>query len=102
MVAGYDKYFQIARCFRVEDLRADRQPEFTQLDIEMSFIDEDDVINLMEELFTSLVEELTQHKKMMKPFPRLTYDEVMSKYGCDKPDIRFGLELADISDIFSS
>jgi len=102
MVAGYDKYFQVARCFRDEDLRADRQPEFTQLDIEMSFVIEDDVINLMEQLFTSLVEELTPEKKMIKPFPRLTYEEVMNKYGCDKPDIRFGLELADISDIFSN
>lgn len=100
MVAGYDKYFQIARCFRDEDLRADRQPEFTQLDIEMSFINEDEIIGLMEELFTSLVEKLAPEKKMRKPFPHLSYDEVMEKYGCDKPDIRFGLELADLSDIF--
>ena len=101
MVAGYDKYFQVARCFRDEDLRADRQPEFTQLDIEMSYIDEEAILNLMEDLFTSLVETLTPEKKMMKPFPRLTYAEVMDKYGCDKPDIRFGLELADISDVFT-
>ncbi len=101
MVAGYDKYFQIARCFRDEDLRADRQPEFTQLDLEMSFIDEDDVLNLMEELFTSLVETVTPEFKLIKPFPRLSYAEVMEKYGSDKPDLRFGLEMADISDIFA-
>ena len=100
MVAGYDKYFQIARCFRDEDLRADRQPEFTQLDLEMSFIDEEDVLNLMEELFTSLVEAVTPHLKIIKPFTRLSYAEVMEKYGSDKPDLRFGLEMADLSDIF--
>lgn len=100
MVAGYDKYFQIARCFRDEDLRADRQPEFTQLDLEMSFVDEDDILNLMEELFTSLVETMAPHFRVIKPFPRLSYAEVMEKYGCDKPDLRFGLELADLSDIF--
>ncbi len=102
MVAGYDKYFQIARCFRDEDPRADRQPEFTQLDLEMSFVDEDDVLNLMEELFTALVEEVVPHKKMVKPFPRLSYAEAMGKYGSDKPDLRFGLELADLSDTFAS
>jgi len=102
MVAGYDKYFQIARCFRDEDPRADRQPEFTQLDLEMSFVDEDDVLNLMEELFTSLVETVTPQFKMVKPFPRLAYADVMARYGSDKPDLRFGLELADLSDIFAS
>ena len=101
MVAGYDKYFQIARCFRDEDPRADRQPEFTQLDLEMSFVDEDDILNLMEELFTSLVETIAPHFKMIKPFPRLSYDEVMGRYGSDKPDLRFGLELADLSDVFT-
>jgi aspartyl-tRNA synthetase len=101
MVAGYDKYFQIARCFRDEDPRADRQPEFTQLDLEMSFVDEDDILNLMEELFTSLVETIVPNMKIIKPFPRLTYAEVMERYGSDKPDLRFGLELADLSDIFS-
>jgi aspartyl-tRNA synthetase len=100
MVAGYDRYFQIARCFRDEDLRADRQPEFTQLDIEMSFVDEEDVLNLIEELFTSLVETVTPHLKIIKPFPRLSWNEVMQKYGSDKPDLRFGLEMADLSDIF--
>jgi aspartyl-tRNA synthetase len=102
MVAGYDKYFQIARCFRDEDPRADRQPEFTQLDLEMSFVDEDDILNLTEELFTSLVETVTPHLRLIKPFPRLSYAEVMEKYGSDKPDLRFGLELADLSDIFAS
>jgi aspartyl-tRNA synthetase len=101
MVAGYDKYFQIARCFRDEDPRADRQPEFTQLDLEMSFVDEDDVIDLTEELFASLVEALTPQFKMVKPFPRLSYTEVMEKYGSDKPDLRFGLEFADLSDVFT-
>ncbi|MBM3156538.1 MAG: aspartate--tRNA ligase [Chloroflexi bacterium] len=100
MVAGYDRYFQIARCFRDEDLRADRQPEFTQLDLEMSFVDEEDVLNLMEELFTSLVETITPHLKIIKPFPRLSWNEVMEKYGSDKPDLRFGLEMSDLSDIF--
>ncbi|HEY49643.1 MAG TPA: aspartate--tRNA ligase [Dehalococcoidia bacterium] len=102
MVAGYDKYFQIARCFRDEDPRADRQPEFTQLDLEMSFVDENDVLNLMEELFTALVEEIAPHKKLVKPFPRLSFAEAMEKYGSDKPDLRFGLELADLSDIFAA
>ncbi len=101
MVAGYDKYFQIARCFRDEDLRADRQPEFTQLDIEMSFIDEEDVLNLVEELFTALVETITPQFRLIKPFPRLSWAEVMEKYGSDKPDLRFGLEMADLSDIFA-
>ena len=99
MVAGYDRYFQIARCFRDEDPRADRQPEFTQLDLEMSFVDEDDILNLMEELFTSLVETITPQMRVIKPFPRLSYAEVMEKYGSDRPDLRFGLELADLSDI---
>ena len=102
MVAGYDRYFQIARCFRDEDPRADRQPEFTQLDLEMSFVDEDDVLNLMEELFTSLVETIMPQMRVTKPFPRLSYAEVMERYGNDKPDLRFGLELADLSDIFAS
>lgn len=99
MVAGFEKYYQIARCFRDEDQRADRQPEFTQLDIEMSFIDEEDILVLLEELFTSLVETLTPDLKVIKPFPRLTYAEAMNRYGTDKPDIRFNLELRDISGI---
>lgn len=99
MVAGFEKYYQIARCFRDEDLRADRQPEFTQLDIEMSFIDEEDILQLLEEMFTSLVETVKPDMKVIKPFPRLSYAEVMERYGTDKPDMRFGLELKDISTI---
>ena len=99
MVAGFDRYFQIARCFRDEDLRADRQPEFTQLDLEMSFVEMPDILQLMEELFTSLVETVKPDMRVLKPFPRLSYKEAMEKYGTDKPDIRFGMELKDISDI---
>ena len=99
MVAGFEKYFQVARCFRDEDLRADRQPEFTQLDLEMSFIDEEDILVLMEELFTSLVESITPDMRVLKPFPRLSYRDAMERYGTDKPDLRYGLEIRDISDI---
>jgi len=99
MVAGFEKYFQIARCFRDEDLRADRQPEFTQLDLEMSFIDEEDILVLMEELFTSLVENVTPMMRVLQPFPRLTYRDTMERYGTDKPDLRYGLEIRDLSDI---
>jgi aspartyl-tRNA synthetase len=99
MVAGFDKYFQIARCFRDEDLRADRQPEFTQLDMEMSFIEVKDILQLMEELFTSLAGATKPDMRLLKPFPYLSYKEAVEKYGTDKPDIRFGLELKDVSDI---
>ena len=99
MVAGFEKYFQIARCFRDEDLRADRQPEFTQLDLEMSFVEEEDILQLTEELLASLVEATKPDMEVLKPFPRLTYKEAMEKYGTDKPDIRFSLELKDISDV---
>ncbi|MFC2045446.1 aspartate--tRNA ligase [Chloroflexota bacterium] len=99
MVAGLEKYFQIARCFRDEDSRADRQPEFTQLDLEMSFVAEDDIINLLEELFTTMVEIVKPDMRVIKPFPRLKYADVMERYGSDKPDLRFGLEIGDISDI---
>jgi aspartyl-tRNA synthetase len=99
MVAGFDRYFQIARCFRDEDLRADRQPEFTQLDLEMSFIEREDILQLMEELFASMVGATKPDLRVLKPFPRLSYEEAMQKYGTDKPDIRFGLEIEDISDI---
>jgi aspartyl-tRNA synthetase len=99
MVAGFDKYFQIARCFRDEDLRADRQPEFTQLDMEISFIEIKDILQLMEELFTSLVKTVKPAMRLLEPFPYLSYKEALERYGTDKPDIRFGLEIRDISDI---
>ena len=99
MVAGFERYFQIARCFRDEDLRADRQPEFTQLDLEQSFVVEEDILQLMEELLTAMVERVTPGMRLSKPFPRFSYEQVMEKYGTDKPDLRFGLELEDISDI---
>ena len=99
MAAGVEKYFQIARCFRDEDPRADRQPEHTQLDLEMSFVEEDDVLNLIEELYTKLVEALFPEKWIMRPFPRMTYAEAMASYGTDKPDLRFDLDMSDLSDI---
>ena len=99
MVAGIEKYYQMARCFRDEDLRADRQPEFTQLDMEMSFITEEDIINLLEEMFIALVREVKPEFKMIIPFPRLPFADVIERYGSDKPDIRFGLELRDLSGI---
>ncbi len=99
MVAGVEKYFQIAKCFRDEDTRADRQPEHTQLDLEMSFIEEEDILNLIEELFTSMVEVVKPELRLIKPFPRLSYTEAMERYGTDKPDLRFGLELRDLSEI---
>ncbi len=100
MVAGYERYFQIARCFRDEDLRGERQPEFTQLDLEMSFVERDDVISLVEGMITALTEAIVPHKRLLwKPFPRITYTEVMEKYGSDKPDLRYGLEAVDISDL---
>jgi aspartyl-tRNA synthetase len=98
MVAGYDKYFQIARCFRDEDLRADRQPEFTQLDMEMSFVDQEDVLNLIERLFVELAREVTPHKRLVTPFPRLTYAEAIERYGSDKPDLRYSLEFVNLGD----
>jgi aspartyl-tRNA synthetase len=99
MIAGYDRYFQIARCFRDEDQRGDRQPEFTQLDLEMSFVDRDDVMDVIERLMISIVENNTDLHMQANPFPRLSYQEAMDRYGRDNPDIRFGLELADISQI---
>ncbi|MCC7368862.1 MAG: aspartate--tRNA ligase [Chloroflexi bacterium] len=98
MVAGVDRYFQVARCFRDEDLRADRQPEFTQLDLEMSFVDQDDILDVIERLFTSLTASLTDFT-VDKPFTRLTYRQAMDRYGDDKPDLRFGMEIVDLSDI---
>lgn len=100
MVAGVERYFQIARCFRDEDQRGDRQPEFTQLDIEMSFVERDDVMGLLEDLYTSLVKEVTPDKKICKtPWPRLSYQEAMDRFGKDNPDIRFGLELVDVTSL---
>ena len=100
MVAGMERYFQIARCFRDEDLRADRQPEFTQLDLEMSFVEEDDILSLTEELYMSLIKGVTPEKKLLQePFPRLTYDDAMDRYATDKPDLRFGMEMTDVTHI---
>ena len=100
MVAGVERYFQIARCFRDEDQRGDRQPEFTQLDLEMSFVGRDDVMGLIEGMYTELVHTVTPHKEILQtPWPRITYQEAMDRFGKDNPDIRFGLELTDISDL---
>ena len=99
MVAGYERYFQIARCFRDEDLRADRQPEFTQLDMEMSFVERDDILNLIEELMVGMVKHASLVPLAYEQFPRLTYADVVDRYGTDRPDLRFGLELVSIGDI---
>ncbi len=100
MVAGMERYFQIARCFRDEDQRGDRQPEFTQLDMEMSFIEREDIMRLVEDMFTKMVAEVVPHKRLLaSPWPRLKYQEAMDRFGKDNPDIRFGLELKDISDL---
>jgi aspartyl-tRNA synthetase len=97
MIAGYDRYFQIVRCFRDEDLRADRQPEFTQIDVEMSFVTIEDIQRTMEGLMVHLFKEVF-HRELRTPFPVLTYEEAMNRYGTDKPDIRFGLELYDLTE----
>ena len=97
MVAGYEKYFQIARCMRDEDLRGDRQPEFTQLDLEMSFVQRDDVLAVVEGLITGLIPAVTPHKRILSPFPKMSYLEAMERYGTDKPDLRFGMEIADLT-----
>jgi len=100
MVAGMEKYFQIARCFRDEDQRGDRQPEFTQLDIEMSFVRREDILDLVEPMYTSMVAELVPHKHLLaSPWPRLTYPEAMRRFGKDNPDLRFGMELIDLTDM---
>ena len=98
MVAGYERYYQIARCFRDEDLRADRQPEFTQLDIEMSFVDSDDVRALIEAMLIQLIERVSDMKIQERPFPVLTYQEAMDRFGIDRPDLRYGMELVDLTD----
>jgi aspartyl-tRNA synthetase len=99
MVAGFERYFQIARCFRDEDLRGDRQPEFTQLDLEMSFVEQEDILQLTEEMYTRIVEEISDKKLLFKPFPRLSYREAMDRFGKDNPDLRFGMELVNVSDL---
>lgn len=98
MIAGYDRYVQVARCFRDEDLRADRQPEFTQLDMEMSFVEADDVIGMIDGLMARLAKELLD-VELQLPLPRMTYDEAMERFGHDAPDLRFGMELVDCTDL---
>ncbi|WP_062355574.1 aspartate--tRNA ligase [Bacillus kwashiorkori] len=98
MVANFDRYYQVARCFRDEDLRADRQPEFTQIDIETSFLDREEIISVIERLMQQVVQKV-KGLQVTIPFPRLTYDEAMERFGSDKPDTRFGMELIDVSDI---
>ncbi len=99
MVAGYERYFQIARCFRDEDLRADRQPEFTQLDMELSFVEREDIMALLEGLYIQIIEKLGSKPIQHKPFPVISYADAMGLYGVEKPDLRFGLQLADLSDL---
>jgi aspartyl-tRNA synthetase len=102
MVAGYEKYFQIARCMRDEDLRGDRQPEFTQLDLEMSFVERDDVLAVVEGLITGLIPAVTPHRRIFSPFPKMSYAEAMDRYGTDKPDLRFGMQIFDLGDAVRS
>jgi aspartyl-tRNA synthetase len=100
MVAGMERYFQIARCFRDEDQRGDRQPEFTQLDLEMSFVEREDIMQLIEEMFTKMVAQVVPNKRLFaSPWPRIRYQEAMSRFGKDNPDIRFGMELQDITEL---
>ena len=100
MVAGIERYFQMARCFRDEDQRVDRQPEFTQLDLEMSFVHREDVMQLMEAMYTKMVAEVLPNKQLLaSPFPRLTYQQALDRFGKDNPDLRYGLELKDVGDL---
>src|SRR5450759_502334 len=98
MVAGGERYYQIARCFRDEDLRADRQPEFTQVDIEMSFVDQEDIIAMGEDMLRKVVKDV-KGIDVSGPFPRMTYAEAMDRFGSDKPDTRFGMELINVSQL---
>jgi aspartyl-tRNA synthetase len=101
MVGGIDRYFQIARCFRDEDQRGDRQPEITQLDLEMSFVERDDVLEMVEGLYTALLTAVAPHKRLLaSPWPRLTYAEAMERFGTDKPDLRFDMEISDVTSVF--
>ena len=100
MISGFDRYFQIEKCFRDEDLRADRQPEFTQIDIEMSFVDRETVLTTMEGLITEIFKEI-KGVDLPRPFPRLRYDEAIQRFGLDAPDMRFGWELQDVGDLFA-
>jgi len=103
MVAGIERYFQIARCFRDEDQRGDRQPEFTQLDLEMSFVQRDDVLAIVEGLFTAMVPAVAPHKRLLSsPWPKLSYTEAVNRFGSDKPDMRFGVELQDVAEVFAN
>ena len=101
MISGFDRYFQIVKCFRDEDLRADRQPEFTQIDIEMSFVDEEDIYRTMEGLIAHIFRE-GMGREIKLPLPRLTYAEAIDRYGRDNPDVRFGLEMVNITDVLKS
>ena len=98
MIGGFERYFQIARCFRDEDLRADRQPEFTQLDVEMSFVVEDDVIAITESVMAAVFDGRRTSRSPPPPWPRMSYDEAMARFGSDRPDTRFGLEIHDVSE----
>lgn len=98
MIAGFDRYYQIVKCFRDEDLRADRQPEFTQIDMELSFVTEQDIMEIAEGMIVTIFKKVLD-MDLVTPFPRMTYDEAMARFGIDRPDIRFGLELCDVSDI---
>ncbi len=99
MVSGYDRYYQFARCFRDEDLRADRQPEHTQIDMEMSFVEEKDVMGVVEGLISEVIEK-SLNIKVDRPFPTMSYEDAMNRYGSDKPDVRFAMELKELTDVF--